>query len=30
MTGELASSLKSVGANPSIPLNNPACSGSHS
>ena len=30
MTGELASSLQSVGANPNIPLNNPACSGSHS
>jgi phospholipid/cholesterol/gamma-HCH transport system substrate-binding protein len=30
MTGELATSLKSVGADPSIPLNNPACSGNHS
>ena len=29
MTGELASSLQTVGANPNIPLNNAACRGSH-
>ena len=29
MTGELATSLKSVGADPNVPLNNAACGGSH-